>query len=158
MPLALPRRHTLGRDGLLLAGGLAAFGAAVATVGVFLRRSHTGHQAQLLEQRPLLEEAQRKARAAGLDPTAPPPGEDDLKVIEGIGPRAEAALHAAGITRYEALASLRPGRLRKILRASGGRMSNPTTWPEQARLAAAGDWDALIALQKELSGGRRRAA
>jgi hypothetical protein len=59
---------------------------------------------------------------------------------------------------YEQLAATRPRRLRTILRASGGRMSNPATWPEQARLAAAGEWDALIALQKDLSRGRRRAA
>ena len=34
-------------------------------------------------------------------------------------------------------------------------MIDPSTWPEQASLAAAGEWDALQALQDELKGGRR---
>ena len=71
---------------------------------------------------------------------------------------AEAALAGAGIRRYGDLAAVRPGRLRKILRAGGGRMSDPRTWPQQAGLAAAGDWDQLAALQRELSRGRRRGA
>lgn len=33
--------------------------------------------------------------------------------------------------------------------------ADATTWPEQAKLAAAGDWDALEKLQDNLKGGKR---
>jgi hypothetical protein len=46
-------------------------------------------------------------------------------------------------------------RLRGILRESGLRLADPGTWPEQAQLAAAGEWDAFQVLQQELKGGRR---
>jgi predicted flap endonuclease-1-like 5' DNA nuclease len=150
--------HVPRRDRLLLALALAAAGVVVATWAVLGRRSRDRRDAVLAAQRPLLEEAQRKARAAGIEPSASDGSSDDLKVIEGVGPRAEAALAAAGIRRYGDLAAVRPGRLRKILRAGGGRMSDPRTWPQQAGLAAAGDWDQLAALQRELSRGRRRGA
>jgi predicted flap endonuclease-1-like 5' DNA nuclease len=155
--LSPPIRSTSRRGPLLAAVGIAALVVATGAWAGLRRRSHAGQEAELAAQRPHLEEAQRKARAAGLDPGDPDPAADDLKVIEGIGPRAETALHAAGIESYAQLAAARPGRLRKILKASGGRMSDPRTWPEQARLAAAGEWDALTALQNELSRGRRRA-
>jgi hypothetical protein len=35
------------------------------------------------------------------------------------------------------------------------RLADPTTWPEQAALAAQGEWEALAQLQDELKGGRR---
>ncbi|MBC8496999.1 MAG: hypothetical protein H8D37_04990 [Chloroflexi bacterium] len=46
-------------------------------------------------------------------------------------------------------------KLQTLLDDAGIRLGNPATWPEQARLAASGDWDALEKLQDELQGGRR---
>jgi predicted flap endonuclease-1-like 5' DNA nuclease len=84
----------------------------------------------------------------------PPEGDgDDLKVIEGIGPRIEEVLQAAGVTTYAGLADLRPGRVQTIMREAGKRMAKPDTWPEQARLAAAGEWQALKDLQDSLKRG-----
>ncbi len=80
---------------------------------------------------------------------------DDLKRIEGIGPKISNVLQDAGITTYAQLAATDVHRLRHILDESGIRLANPDTWPEQARLAAAGDWDALKRLQGQLKGGRR---
>ena len=80
---------------------------------------------------------------------------DDLTVVEGIGPRYDSVLKAAGITTYRQLADTRPGRIETILRESSGRMANPSTWPEQARLAADGRWQDLEALQRDLKAGRR---
>jgi predicted flap endonuclease-1-like 5' DNA nuclease len=80
---------------------------------------------------------------------------DDLKRIEGIGPKISNVLQDAGITTYAQLAATDVHRLRQILDESGIRLANPDTWPEQARLAAAGDWDALKRLQSQLKGGRR---
>lgn len=132
----------------------AAVVAAIASLAI-VRRTRAEHRAVVEAQRPLLEAAHQKARAAGLHPEAHA-GVDDLKVIEGIGPRAEAALTAAGIETYAQLADLRPGRLRTILKAAGGRMSDSRTWPAQARLAADGEWEALARLQQRLSRGRTR--
>ncbi len=81
------------------------------------------------------------------------PDGDDLKVIEGIGPRIEEVLKAAGVTNYSALAELRPNRLQTIMREAGKRMAKPDTWPEQARLAAEGEWQALKELQDSLKRG-----
>lgn len=81
---------------------------------------------------------------------------DDLKRIEGIGPRIAGILNAAGITTFEELSLTTVERLREILTAAElrGSFGDPTTWPEQARLAAAGLWDDLQRMQDSLKGGR----
>lgn len=84
-----------------------------------------------------------------------PPMPDDLKRIEGIGPRISDLLQAAGITTFAQLAATDVSRLDQIVREAGITLADPVTWPEQASLAAAGEWDALEALQDELKGGRR---
>ena len=80
----------------------------------------------------------------------------DLKVIEGIGPKIEEILKAAGINNWGELAATEPGRLKEILEDAGDsyRMHNPYTWPLQARLAAAGRWDEFDQYKEELKGGR----
>ena len=83
---------------------------------------------------------------------------DDLKVIEGIGHKIAAVLRDAGIQTYEQLAATAPARLEEILGEADQwllRLADPTTWPEQASLAAAGQWEALDALKGELKNGRR---
>lgn len=81
-------------------------------------------------------------------------GQDDLTRIEGIGPKVSATLDAAGISTFEALAAADVGDLRHILRHADLHVSDPTSWPDQAKLAAAGDWAALEALQARLVAGR----
>jgi len=80
---------------------------------------------------------------------------DDLAKIEGIGPKVAKALNDAGITTFEALSNTSVEDIQKVLQDAGLRMMDATTWPEQAKLAAAGDWDALKKLQDKLSGGRK---
>jgi predicted flap endonuclease-1-like 5' DNA nuclease len=80
---------------------------------------------------------------------------DDLTRIAGIGPKISSVLQDAGVITYSQLAETDVDRLRQILNESGIRLADPDTWPEQARLAAAGDWDALNGLQGQLKGGRR---
>jgi uracil permease len=79
---------------------------------------------------------------------------DDLKRIEGIGPRVAAALHSAGIYSYDQLAGTDAAKLKEILNAANLKMMDPTSWPDQARLAAVGDWSALQELQDKLDAGR----
>jgi large subunit ribosomal protein L21 len=83
---------------------------------------------------------------------------DDLTKIEGIGPKVSKALIAAGISTFEALANASVEDIQKILSDAGLRMMDASTWPQQARLAADGDWDALKKLQDKLSGGRKVSA
>lgn len=80
---------------------------------------------------------------------------DDLTRIEGIGPKFSSVLLSAGISTYQQLAAADVDELRDIFRERGLYFADPTTWPEQATLAAVGDWDTLYDLQAELSGGRR---
>jgi hypothetical protein len=84
----------------------------------------------------------------------PPAAEDDLAIIEGIGPKIAEILKSAGITTFNQLASTDVSRLREILDRGGIRLADPQSWPEQARLAAAGDQSGLMALQDRLKGGR----
>ncbi|MFQ5708656.1 MAG: PASTA domain-containing protein, partial [bacterium] len=83
---------------------------------------------------------------------------DDLTQIEGIGPRISHLFQTAGITTFAGLAAADTAYLRKILQNAGIWIADPTTWPEQAELAASGNWDALNTLQQELKGGRRVSA
>ena len=80
---------------------------------------------------------------------------DDLEVIEGIGPKISSTLQAAGINTYDELANTSVSRLKEILKKADIRLGDPTTWPEQAKLAEAGDWDSLEVFQDELKGGKR---
>jgi predicted flap endonuclease-1-like 5' DNA nuclease len=80
---------------------------------------------------------------------------DDLTKIEGIGPQVAKTLIAAGISTFEALSSASVEEIQKILTDAGLKMMDATTWPQQAELAAKGDWEALKTLQDNLSGGRK---
>ena len=94
--------------------------------------------------------------AAPVEAAAPPADPDDLKKIEGIGPKIAEKLNEGGIHTFAALAASPVERLQEILDAAGPRyrIHNPGSWPKQAGLAATGDWDALKALQDELDGGK----
>ncbi len=93
--------------------------------------------------------------AAAPQPPPAPPAPDDLKIIEGIGPKISGMLQAQGISTFAQLAAADVERLRGIMLAANLRIADPTTWPEQAALAAAGKWDELQALQNSLKGGRK---
>ena len=99
-----------------------------------------------------VEEVVEEVKAAPASDAKP----DDLKKIEGIGPKIAQLLTEGGISTFEALSKTDPDKIREILLAAGSRykMHDPTTWPKQAGIAAAGDWDALKKLQDELDGGR----
>lgn len=81
---------------------------------------------------------------------------DDLRVIEGVGPKISDILNENGIYTYAQLTGTDVDDLRSILTEAGSRfrLADPTTWPQQAQLAADGDWDGLQALQDSLKHGR----
>ncbi len=82
--------------------------------------------------------------------------QDDLKVIEGIGPKIEGLLKADGITTWVELANADVSRIQEILTAAGSRytMHNPASWPLQSKMCAEGKWDELKVWQDEHDGGR----
>ncbi len=84
---------------------------------------------------------------------------DDLKVIEGIGPKIEVLLNNSKIYTWKKLSKTGIGELKRILKAAGSKyqVHDPSTWPEQAALAATWNWTELEALQEELKGGRAQA-
>lgn len=81
---------------------------------------------------------------------------DDLKKIEGIGPKISELLNQYGIHTFEQLAKTDVSRLREILASAGPQlaMHDPGTWPSQANLAANGEWKNLEFYQDMLKGGR----
>lgn len=82
---------------------------------------------------------------------------DDLKVVEGIGPKIEQLLNNEAILTFAQLANTSSERIKEILVAAGTRfqMHDPGTWPQQAALARDGKWEALKAWQDELNKGRK---
>lgn len=81
---------------------------------------------------------------------------DDLKIVEGIGPKIEELFHNAGITTWEQLANTSVDTMKEILAEAGSRyqMHDPATWAKQAALAANGQWEEFEQYLDALKGGR----
>ncbi|MBE0689060.1 MAG: 50S ribosomal protein L27 [Anaerolineae bacterium] len=81
---------------------------------------------------------------------------DDLKRIEGVGPKVEKTLNAAGITTFAQVAAMSADDVYRIVKVEGkvNIVGDAATWPKQAKLLAAGDEEGLKAYQDRLVGGR----
>jgi len=77
---------------------------------------------------------------------------DDLKKIEGIGPKIAETLNIAGISTFAELAKSDSAKISEIIADVRGNHVTET-WPKQAQLAADGKWDELQKWQDELDGG-----
>ena len=110
-------------------------------------------KAEAKKEEPKKEEAAPKKEAKAKKETAKA---DDLKKIEGIGPKIAEILGNNEIGSFEALASANVDNLKEILANAGSRykMFDPTSWPDQAKLAASADWDKLKEMQDQLKGGK----
>ncbi len=107
------------------------------------------------------EKAPAAKKAAAPEKAAAPKTEkgpklNDLKIVEGVGPKIETLLKEGGISTWAELAAASEGRLKEILDAAGPRyqIHDPSSWPAQAKFAAEGKWDELKEYQKMLTGGR----
>lgn len=80
---------------------------------------------------------------------------DNLQIIEGIGAKIEQVLKQAGLSNWALLAAAKADDLTNILENAGPnyRIHDPTTWPQQAKLANEGKWDELVNFQKSLGAG-----
>jgi predicted flap endonuclease-1-like 5' DNA nuclease len=96
------------------------------------------------------------ARAAGFGTIK---GDDDLEIVEGIGPKIAELFHAKGVKTFAQLAAMAPAQIQPMLDEAGPnfRLANPETWPDQADLAARNRWAALKAMQDGLTAGNRKA-
>ena len=126
----------LGSGGLLISTGdeekaeEAPKAEAAATAAVAGAAAATA-AAPAKEEAPA-EEKKEEAPAAEAEVKSPKGlGTDDLKVVEGIGPKCEEALKAAGIGSWKDLAGSTPEKITEILTAAEGNFAGqvPTTWP-----------------------------
>ncbi len=92
-----------------------------------------------------------KAAAAGFKIS----GNNDLEVIEGIGPKIAELFTNSGTNTFAKLASLNIAEMHKVLENGGSRfkLANPGSWAQQARLCHENRWSELKALQDTLDGG-----
>jgi large subunit ribosomal protein L27 len=101
--------------------------------------------APVVEAAEVVEKPAKKAKG---------PNPEDLKIVEGIGPKIEASLKAAGIQNWSDLAGTSVEKLEAILDEAGYGMHNPSTWPKQAEMAHEGRFDDLKEWQDVLDGGK----
>ena len=95
-----------------------------------------------------------EAAAPAAKETATAVATDDLTKVEGIGPKIAETLQAADISTYAQLADTEVDKVKEILAAASLGRFDPTTWPAQAKMAAAGEWEKLKTWQDELDGGK----
>lgn len=79
---------------------------------------------------------------------------DDLKIVEGIGPKIAEALNNAGVSTFAQLADMTPEAINEIISGAGISSRDASTWPKQAEMARDGKIDELKAWQDELNGGK----
>ncbi len=77
---------------------------------------------------------------------------DDLKIIEGIGPKIEQLLNDIGILTHRQLSLMKVEFLSELLKTAGKKYAShdPETWPAQAKLAASGKMSELKKLQARI--------
>jgi predicted flap endonuclease-1-like 5' DNA nuclease len=133
---------------LLVNAGILLLALLPSTKQAFLPPLPSKEQVNAAAAKAQASAAQVKAGAAAgvaaAKPAAPaaPAAPSDLTKIEGIGPATADALAAAGITSYSQLVAMTPDQIKAVL-SKAGLSGDPTTWPKQAQMAAAGQWDQL---------------
>jgi len=129
--------------------------------------SASGHKPAKAEKKAVKPEAKKPVKKVATAPkaeakpvakkTAPKKAAkaDDLKKIEGIGPKIADIFIAAEIDTFAKLASSDVAKLKEVLAAAGSRYAskNPGSWPKQAKMAAEGKWDELKVWQDNTKGG-----
>ena len=82
--------------------------------------------------------------------------QDDLKVVEGIGPKIQELFHNHDVKTWKALSECSVEKCQSVLDSGGERFKihKPGTWPKQAQLAYEGKWAELLKWQDELDGGK----
>ena len=155
-------------DGNVTIGAPAIKGAAVTAkilghlkgekVIVFKKKRRKGYKKKNGHRQYLTEIQIESISASGVKAAAPKKAAtkttkgDDLKKIEGIGPKIASVLGEAGISTFEALSKTDAEKIAEIIKDVRGNHVT-TTWPKQAQMAFEGKWDELKVWQDELDGG-----
>jgi predicted flap endonuclease-1-like 5' DNA nuclease len=82
-------------------------------------------------------------------------GDEDIIIIEGIGPKIAELFKNNGVSTFAQVSKLSVPEMSAILDKGGPRfkLANPGSWAQQAKLAAENRWTELKALQDELYAG-----
>lgn len=82
--------------------------------------------------------------------------QDDLKIVDGIGPKIESLFHNFEIKTWKALSETPVARCQQVLDSGGDRYTvhDPASWPMQARMAYEGKWQELARWQKQHGHGK----
>jgi len=82
--------------------------------------------------------------------------ENDLTIVEGIGPKIKELFHNFNITTWASLADTSIEKCQEVLNSGGKRFEihRPNSWPKQAKLAAEGKWAELKKWQDEHDYGK----
>ncbi|MDX8552283.1 hypothetical protein MK851_01415 [Tenacibaculum sp. 1B UA] len=80
--------------------------------------------------------------------------ENDLKIVDGIGPKIEELFYNFNINTWKLLSETSVEKCQEVLKSGGNRyrVHKPNTWPKQAKLAYKGKWKELKNLQDNLDG------
>ncbi|PWL40053.1 hypothetical protein DKG77_04295 [Flagellimonas aquimarina] len=82
--------------------------------------------------------------------------QDDLKIVEGIGPKIEGLFHNFGIKTWKALSEASTIKCQEVLNSGGSRyrIHDPASWPMQAKMAYEGQWKDLSKWQIKHKAGK----
>jgi len=82
--------------------------------------------------------------------------QDDLKVVEGIGPKIEGLFHSFDIKTWKTLSETPVAKCQEVLDSGGERykIHDPASWPLQSKMAYEGKWADLSKWQDEHKGGK----
>lgn len=82
-------------------------------------------------------------------------GDDDIIIIEGIGPKIAELFKNNGVSTFAQISKLSVPDMLAILDKGGPRfkLANPGSWAQQAKLAAENRWSELKVLQDDLYAG-----
>ncbi|WP_234414682.1 hypothetical protein [Muricauda brasiliensis] len=82
--------------------------------------------------------------------------ENDLKLIEGIGPKIEELFHNFNIKTWKDLSETSVDKCHEVLNSGGRRyrIHDPASWPMQAKMAYEGHWEQLYIWQEKHKAGK----
>jgi len=81
---------------------------------------------------------------------------NDLTIVEGIGPKIAELFNKEGIKTWKDLSETTVEKCQQILESAGTsyKAHNPTSWPLQAEMAYTGKWEELKKWQDDMLGGK----
>ncbi len=116
-------------------------------------KSAPSTSASLSAETPLIQGFDAAAAKAALGKRVK---QDDLKIVEGIGPKIEGLFHNFNIKTWKALSEVSTDNCQEVLDSGGDRyrIHDPASWPMQAKMALKGQWKELAKWQDDHKSGK----